>query len=204
MTTPILNWAAKSACRGGYSHAGQTCISVQRIYVQKQVFQTFLVRFQQLVAALKVGDPLDENTDLGPMIDQGALEKTEQMVQEAIKGGAKLIAGGKKQPKNLLEPIILGNTKPDMRVIKEEIFGPVVAVMEYDHIDEAIAQVNASRYGLQAGVFTRNIDVAFKAARSIDVGGVMINDSSTFRADNMPYGGQRIWSWAGRGQICSS
>ncbi len=186
-----LQLAAKAACRGGYAHAGQTCISVQRIYVQKNIYDRFLDIFKAMVMALKVGDPLDDTTDLGPLIDASAVEKTERMVEEAINGGAKMLVGGKKRPKNLVEPIILTDTNESMAVINQEIFGPVTAVMPYDTIDDAIEAVNDSRFGLQAGVFTKDLEVAFKAARGIDAGGVMINDAPTFRADHMPYGGRK-------------
>lgn len=185
-----LTAAAKAACRGGYANAGQVCISVQRVYVQEKVYDEFLKIFTNLVKELKVGDPLDEQTDVGPLIDSGAVVKTMQRIESAIAGGAKSLIDGKTHLKNLVEPIILINTKPDMSVVCEEIFGPVVSVMKYSHIDEAIAAINNTRYGLHVGVFTKDLETAFKAARKIDVGGVMINDSPNFRADHMPYGGR--------------
>lgn len=186
-----LDAAARAACRGGYAHAGQVCISVQRVYVQSKVYDEFLKKFQGLVEALKVGDPLEDATDVGPLIDDAAVEKTVEWVDEAVKQGAKVLAGGKKHPKRLVDPVILVDTKAEMRVVCQEVFGPVVSVMKYDKIDDAIAAMNDSRFGLQAGVFTRNIDVAFKAARQIDAGGVLVNDAPTFRADHMPYGGRK-------------
>ena len=186
-----LELAAKAACRGGYAHAGQTCISVQRVYVQKNVYDKFLTIYKDMVAALKVGDPLDDSTDVGPMIDAGAVEKTEQMVDEAIKAGAKMLVGKKAHNKNCVDPVILTDTDNSMSVVCQEVFGPVTAVMKYDTIDEAIKAVNDTRFGLQAGVFTKNLEVAFKAARGIDVGGVMVNDAPTFRSDHMPYGGRK-------------
>jgi acyl-CoA reductase-like NAD-dependent aldehyde dehydrogenase len=186
-----IDLAAKAATRGGYGHAGQTCISVQRVYVQKNVYDKFVKTYKDMVAGLKVGDPLDDATDVGPMIDSGAVAKTEQMVEEAVKGGAKILIGSNAHNKNLLDPVILTDTDHSMTVVNQEVFGPVTAVMKYDTIDDAIKAVNDTRYGLQAGVFTKNLEVAFKAARGIDVGGVMINDAPTFRSDHMPYGGRK-------------
>jgi acyl-CoA reductase-like NAD-dependent aldehyde dehydrogenase len=186
-----LEAAAKAACRGGYVNAGQTCISVQRIYVQNKVYDQFLQRFVELVKGLKTGDPLDESTDVGPLIDKGSAEKTVEWIEEATKGGAKVLTGGKLGKNNVVEPTVLSETKADMKVVCQEVFAPVVAVMRYNEIDEALEAMNDTRYGLQAGVFTTNIEVAFKAARRIDVGGVMVNDAPTFRADHMPYGGRK-------------
>jgi acyl-CoA reductase-like NAD-dependent aldehyde dehydrogenase len=186
-----LTLAAKAAARGGYVNAGQTCISVQRVYVQESAYDKFLTTFVDLVKNLRCGDPLDESVDVGPMIDTGSVDKTVEWIDEAVKGGAKLLAGGKKQGNNVLEPTVLSETAPNLSVVCQEVFGPVVAVMKYKDIDEAIKLMNDSRYGLQAGVFTQNLEVAFKAARQIDAGGVMVNDAPTFRADHMPYGGRK-------------
>ena len=126
-----------------------------------------------------------------PDRDQGSVDKTLSMVDEAVKEGATLVSGGKSSGKNIVAPIILTETVPKMAVVCQEVFGPVVAVMKYDTVDDAITQMNDSVYGLQAGVFTSNVDVAFKLARGIDAGGVMVNDAPTFRADHMPYGGRK-------------
>jgi acyl-CoA reductase-like NAD-dependent aldehyde dehydrogenase len=186
-----LTAAARAACRGGYAHSGQTCISVQRVYVQEKVYDKFCSLFVDMVKALKPGDPLEESTDVGPLIDAGSCEKTVDWIEQAVKKGAKLLAGGKAHPKNIVEPTVLADTKADMLVVCQEVFGPIVSVMKYDTLDNAIAAMNDSRYGLQAGVFTTNVEVAFKAARKIDAGGVMVNDAPTFRADHMPYGGRK-------------
>jgi acyl-CoA reductase-like NAD-dependent aldehyde dehydrogenase len=186
-----LEKAAQAACRGGYVNAGQTCISVQRVYVQESVYDNFLQKFTQLVKQLKTGDPLNDSVEVGPMIDKTSLEKTMLWINEATKTGAKLIVGGKQLEHNILEPAILVDTKDDMLVVCQEVFAPLVSVMKYKTIDEAIEAMNNSRYGLQAGVFTQNLEIAFKAARNIDAGGVMVNDASTFRADHMPYGGRK-------------
>jgi acyl-CoA reductase-like NAD-dependent aldehyde dehydrogenase len=186
-----LDAAVKGITRGGYSNAGQSCISVQRVYVQEKVYDKFLKDFTAAVKALKVGDPLDDSTDVGPVIDEPSAVKTVEWVKLAEKSGAKVQTGGKIINKNLMEPTVISDTKPEMNVVCQEIFGPVVTVMKYATIDEAIAAVNDSRYGLQSAVFTKNIDIAFKAARQIDAGGVIVNDPSTFRADHMPYGGRK-------------
>jgi acyl-CoA reductase-like NAD-dependent aldehyde dehydrogenase len=186
-----LEAAAQAACRGGYAHAGQVCISVQRVYVQEKVYDQFLKLFTEKVKALKVGNPLDEATDVGPLIDEGSVKQTIEWVDIAVKDGAKVVSGGKNLNNNCVEPVILVDTKPDMKVVCQEVFGPIVSVMKYDTIDNAIKAMNDGRFGLQAGVFTQDINVAFKAARSIDVGGVMVNDAPMFRADHMPYGGRK-------------
>jgi acyl-CoA reductase-like NAD-dependent aldehyde dehydrogenase len=186
-----LELAARAACRGGYGHSGQTCISVQRIYVQAKVYEQFLKIYKPMVAALKVGDPLDEATDMGPMIDTDAVENTRQMVNEALSGGAQMVHGGTYEAKNCVAPIILTGTTHDMTVVYKEVFGPVTAVMKYDTIDDAINAVNDSRYGIQAGIFTKDLETAFFAGRNMDVGGVIVNDAPTFRADHMPYGGRK-------------
>jgi glyceraldehyde-3-phosphate dehydrogenase (NADP+) len=186
-----LSAAAKAACRGGYVNAGQTCISVQRVYIHESVYDKFVSLFVDQVKSLKTGDPMDDTTDIGPLIDKGAAEKTVEWIESAVKGGAKVLTGGKALNNNVVEPTVLADTKADMLVVCQEVFGPIVSVMKYKELDDALAAMNAGRYGLQAGVFTTNIEVAFKAARVIDVGGVMVNDAPTFRADHMPYGGRK-------------
>lgn len=186
-----LEAAVKASCRGGYAHAGQICISVQRVYVHEKIYDDFVAKFAEMVKALKVGDPMDEGTEVGPLIDEGSVDKTMEWVDEAVKSGARLMAGGKKRGNNILEPVLLADTDPKMSVVCQEVFGPVVSLMKYDTIDNAIKAMNDSVYGLQAGVFTANVDVAFKLARGIDAGGVIVNDAPTFRADHMPYGGRK-------------
>lgn len=186
-----LETAARAACRGGYVNAGQTCISVQRVYVQEKVYERFTAMFVEMVKALKTGDPIDDTTDVGPLIDKGSAEKTVEWIEAAVKEGAKVLTGGKALKNNIVEPTVLSETKPEMLVVCQEVFAPIVSVMRYTNLDDALAAMNEGRYGLQAGVFTQNIEVAFKAARVIDAGGVMINDAPTFRADHMPYGGRK-------------
>ena len=186
-----LTAAAKAATRGGYVNAGQTCISVQRVYIHESVYDKFVPMFVDMVKALKTGDPMDDTTDVGPLIDKGSAEKTVEWVEAAVKAGAKVLTGGKALKNNVVEPTVLADTKADMLVVCQEVFGPIVSLMKYRELDEALSAMNEGRFGLQAGIFTSNIDVAFKAARVIDAGGVMINDAPTFRADHMPYGGRK-------------
>ena len=188
-----IDFAAKRCVVGAFSYAGQVCISVQRIYVQEKVFDEFTEKFVKGASALVPGDPLDEGTTLAPLIDEGALEKTSERVEEAIARGAKLLAGGKKVGGKgdppFFSPTVLTNTKPQMKVSCEEVFAPVVVVEPYDRFEDAVALVNASDFGLQAGVFTRDIKNIFYAYENIEAGGVVAGDVPTFRTDNMPYGG---------------
>jgi glyceraldehyde-3-phosphate dehydrogenase (NADP+) len=183
-----LDHAAARCTTGGFGYAGQSCISVQRILVQRRAYQPFLDRFLPRVRALRVGDPLDEKTDLGSMIDQAAAERAETWVQDAVKRGATLAAGGNRRGA-VLEPTVLLDTAPDMMVNCEEVFAPVVTVRPYDGFDQALATVNDSPYGLQAGVFTRDVRTAWRAFEALEVGGIALNDISGFRVDHAPYGG---------------
>jgi glyceraldehyde-3-phosphate dehydrogenase (NADP+) len=183
-----LDHAAARCATGGFAYAGQSCISVQRILVQRRAYHGFLERFVPRVRALTVGDPLDEKTDLGSMIDQAAAERAEGWIQDAVKRGATLATGGMRRGA-VLEPTVLLETTADMMVNCEEVFAPVVTVRPYDDLDQAVATVNDSPYGLQAGVFTRDIRSAWRAFESLDVGGVALNDISGFRVDHAPYGG---------------
>jgi len=183
-----LDWAAKRCVQGGFAYAGQTCISVQRIYVHEAVYEPFLERVLEGVRNLIVGDPRDERTDVGPMISVSAAERAETWIREAVQSGAKVLIGGERSGAFLM-PTVLTDVTPEMKVSCEEVFAPVVIVSRYADFDEAIGQVNASRYGLQAGVFTRDVNRIFHAYQAIDVGGLIINDVPTYRADHMPYGG---------------
>jgi acyl-CoA reductase-like NAD-dependent aldehyde dehydrogenase len=185
-----LDHAAQRVAVGGSYQAGQSCISVQRVFVQSEVHEDFLRRLVKQVESLKVGDPLDPNVDVGPVIDEDNARRIEEWVDEAVRGGARVLAGGRREG-SLYHPTVLVDTKPDMKVCREEIFGPVVTVEPYQTFEEAIAMVNDSPYGLQAGVFTQGIDRAMLAHREIEVGGVIVNDTSAFRADQMPYGGAK-------------
>jgi acyl-CoA reductase-like NAD-dependent aldehyde dehydrogenase len=180
--------AAAKCVQGGFSYAGQSCISVQRIFVHRSVERQFTERLVAGARRLKVGDPLDETTDIGPMIDENAAQRAEQWIEEAVAGGAKLLCGGKRDG-TLLEPAVLTHTKPQMSVNCQEVFAPVVVVEPYDDFDEAMRRVNDSDYGLQAGIFTSDARLLFRAFEQLDVGGVIANDMSSFRIDHMPYGG---------------
>ena len=180
--------AVERCAIGGYGYAGQTCISVQRIYVQESVYQPFLERLLKRVRTLKVGNPRDESTTIGPLIDEGSAKRVESWIQEAVAGGAKLELGGKRRG-NVMEATVLTDVKSEMKVNQEEAFGPLVNVTPYRTFGEAIEALNDSPYGLQAGVFTRDINKAFQAYANIEAGAVLINEIPTFRADQMPYGG---------------
>jgi aldehyde dehydrogenase (NAD+) len=185
-----LDHAAERCAIGGYYQAGQSCIAVQRVLVQSEVYDEFVPRFVKQVESLKVGDPMDESTDVGPLIDAGALDKVASFVEEALADGAEVLSGGvRKDPFYL--PTVLGKVRQDMRVCREEIFGPVTTVSRYETFEQAIDEVNATPYGLQAGVFTRDLERAMLAHRDIRVGGLIVNDVSAFRADQMPYGGTK-------------
>ncbi|MEO5936712.1 MAG: aldehyde dehydrogenase family protein [Terriglobales bacterium] len=180
--------AAARCAAGGFVYAGQSCISVQRIYVQRGIFAQFLDHLVEKVKALKLGDPLDENTDVGPLIRESDAVRVEQWVQEAVAEGAKVLCGGKRDG-SMVEPTVITGTKPGQKVNREEIFGPVVTVEPYDDFDSALNMVNDSRYGLQAGVFTADEARIQQAFAGLEVGGVIVNETPTFRADHMPYGG---------------
>jgi len=186
------DWDAKDAARrcveGGFSYAGQSCISVQRIYVQRSVYQEFLTALVAGVNKLKTGDPLDESTDVGPMISEDAARRAAAWIEEAVAAGATIETGGKRSG-SILEPTVLINTRHEMKVSCEEVFAPVVSVESYDDFGDAIRRVNDSPYGLQAGVFTRDAKLLFTAFEQLEVGGVIAGDVSAFRIDHMPYGG---------------
>ncbi|MBI5237602.1 MAG: aldehyde dehydrogenase family protein [Deltaproteobacteria bacterium] len=186
-----IGLAAKRCTEGAFSFAGQICISVQRIYVEKTAFDEFRDAFLKHVSKIRLGNPLDEDTDVGPMIDEAALQKTEEFVNEAISGGAKLLAGGKRKG-NFFEPTVLTGANPMMKVCSEEVFAPVVTLEPYDGFKDAVKELNCSKYGLQAGVFTSRMGNILLAYETLDVGGVIVNDIPTFRVDNMPYGGVKM------------
>ncbi|MGB7624693.1 MAG: aldehyde dehydrogenase family protein [Terriglobia bacterium] len=183
-----LDFAATRIVTGGFFYAGQSCISVQRIFVQKQVHDNFLDLLLEKTRRLKVGDPLDESTDVGPMIHENEAVRAERWLCEAVEAGASLLCGGGRSG-TLLEPTILLNSKADMKVNCLEIFAPVVTVTPYEAFDEALRAINDSRYGLQAGLFTRDLPSVFHAYEELEVGGVIAGDIPTWRIDHMPYGG---------------
>ena len=185
-----LDHAAERVAFGGYYQAGQSCIAVQRVLIQSEVYEDFVARFVKQVEGLKVGDPMDPSTDVGPLIDQGALDKVASMVDEAKADGAEILTGGERNDP-FYAPTVIANVRRDMKVCREEIFGPVTTVSRYETFEQAIDEVNGTAFGLQAGVFTRDIERAMLAHRDIQVGGVIVNDVSAFRADQMPYGGSK-------------
>lgn len=182
---------ASSVAASGYSFQGQSCISVQRVYVHKDIYETFLGALKGKVEALVVGDPLDEATDVSALIAQTDTARVSEWISQAVKGGARLITGGDTNADGVLRPSVLADTTDDMDVCRKEVFGPLVSVMSYDNFDEALKRANDTAFGLQAAIFTKDISRALKAARVLDFGGVLINETPTYRADNMPYGGLR-------------
>jgi acyl-CoA reductase-like NAD-dependent aldehyde dehydrogenase len=185
-----LDHAAQRVAFGGYYQAGQSCIAVQRIFVHAPAYDDFVTRLVKQVETLKVGDPLDPETEVGPLIDENGLDKVSSMVDEAVSQGAEILVGGKRKDPFYM-PTVLANVRDDMEVCREEIFGPVTTISGYETFEEAIDRVNGTAFGLQAGVFTNDLERAFLAHREVRVGGVILNDVSAFRADQMPYGGSK-------------
>ena len=183
-----LDLALARSVAGGFGYAGQSCISVQRIFVDEVVFPAFLERFAEDAAHLVVGDPLDERTQVGPVIDLADATRIEEWISEAAEGGARIVTGGTRRG-SLVSPTVLTGTVPAMRVCALEAFAPLVVVEPFQEIGEAIAAVDRSEYGLQAGIFTRDLATALAAYEGIEVGAVILNDAPSYRADHMPYGG---------------
>jgi len=176
---------------GSFSNQGQVCISIQRIFVHKSISEEFIAFFIEESKKLKVGNPLDEETDISAMITSNDVTRAKSWIQAAIENGAELVLGGDSD-QQVLNPTILLNAKETDKISCEEIFAPVVHINTFKEFDEAIAKVNDSQFGLQAGVYTKDLNKAFKASKSLHVGGVMINDIPTFRVDHMPYGGVKM------------
>jgi acyl-CoA reductase-like NAD-dependent aldehyde dehydrogenase len=186
-----LDQAAALVAGKSFNNAGQVCISVQRVYVHESVQQAFLDKLTAQTAKLVVGNPFEETTDIGPMISLKEAERVESWIQEAVSQGARIVTGGTREGA-VVVPTILADVNADMKVSCQEVFGPVVSVDTYSGIEEAIAKVNNSSYGLQAGLFTKDLGFAMKAAKEIEVGGLIVNDASAYRADAMPYGGVKM------------
>ncbi|MDQ1480227.1 MAG: hypothetical protein QOI44_1088 [Actinomycetota bacterium] len=186
-----IETVAKKVSVAGFSHAGQSCISTQRIYVHESVREQFLDALVPLVEGLVVGAPLDERTDVSALISSGERDRVQSWVDEAVATGAEILAGGKLREDGMLAPTVLGGVTPDMKVCANEVFGPVVGVATYSSLDDALRLANDSRYGLQAAIFTADLGDALRAARTLDYGGVLVNEVPTFRADQQPYGGNR-------------
>jgi aldehyde dehydrogenase (NAD+) len=185
-----LDHAAARVAVGGYYQAGQSCISVQRVLVQSEVYDDFADRLVKQVESLKVGDPMDPTVDVGPVIQRSEVERIDAWVKEAVAEGAEVLTGGQADGP-FYAPTLISRVSPEMKVCRDEVFGPVVTMSPYETFEEALAAVNDSRYGLQAGVFTNDINRAFEAHRTLEVGGTIVNDTSAFRADQMPYGGSK-------------
>jgi acyl-CoA reductase-like NAD-dependent aldehyde dehydrogenase len=180
--------AAEACVRGGFANTGQSCNSVQRIIVHHSVMPSFSEYVVDLARGLVLGDPMEAVTDVGTLVDEAAAIRIEDWIGEATRRGARLLIGGERTHAQL-SPTVVADAPLDTALVCEEIFGPVVVLLPYDHLDEAIAQANATPYGLQAAVFTESIDVALRAAREIRAGGVLVNRSTNFRLDHLPYGG---------------
>jgi acyl-CoA reductase-like NAD-dependent aldehyde dehydrogenase len=183
-----IELAAALCARNSMRLAGQSCISVQNVYVHRNVFDRFMTRLEGEVRAMKLGDPLDEATDIGTVIDSAAAERIDRAVQGAIGAGALLLTGGKRHGA-VYEPTVLTGVSTTMSVVCEEIFGPVMTVQPYPEIDHVIAEISERRLGLQGGIFTKSLELAIKTAKTMRVGGVIINGTSTFRTDQLAYGG---------------
>jgi acyl-CoA reductase-like NAD-dependent aldehyde dehydrogenase len=183
-----LDWAATRVALFSNYQAGQSCIAVQRVIVEDAVAEEFTGKLLAAVGTLVTGDPADEKTQVGPLVSEDAAVRVESWVNEAVAAGARLLAGGTRDGATIA-PTVLADVPADAKVVREEVFGPVMIIQRVGSVDEAFAAVNDSRYGLQAGVFTGSLDVAFRANRELEVGGVIIGDVPSYRADQMPYGG---------------
>jgi acyl-CoA reductase-like NAD-dependent aldehyde dehydrogenase len=182
--------AAGKVATHAFSYAGQTCVSIQRVYVHRDAVEDFLAELVPKVQALRVGDPADESTDVGPVIDAANRERIGAWIDEAVAGGAEIVTGGGDEA-GLLRPTVLRGVTADMKVCSREVFGPVCSVIPYGSLEEAFELANATDYGLQAAIFTRSLDPAVKAAARLEFGSVMINEAPEWRVDQMPYGGTK-------------
>jgi acyl-CoA reductase-like NAD-dependent aldehyde dehydrogenase len=185
---PDLDDAASRTAHAAFGFAGQSCVSVQRIFVDKNKFQTFLWKFVECAATLVAGNPSNEATEIGPLVRLAEAERVEAWIKEAVDGGARLIAGGKREG-SVITPAILTGTKPGMKIRDEEVFGPVAIVEPYVDFEQALADVNHSRFGLQAGLLTRDVGRILTAYRELEVGALIVGDTPAWRLDPMPYGG---------------
>ncbi|WP_376788452.1 aldehyde dehydrogenase family protein [Thermoflexus sp.] len=195
-TTPVivaedvkdLDWVARRLAVGAFYNSGQVCISVQRIYGVRRIFEPLVETFSRAASEMVVGDPLDERVDVGPLIDEREAMRVEGWIQEALHGGAEAVAGARREGP-IVWPTVLIRVRPEMRVVREEVFGPVASMLDAEDFEEALAAANATEYGLQVAVFTRDINRVLRAIQGLDFGGIIINDTPSYRADHMPYGG---------------
>lgn len=183
-----LDFAVPRIVTGSFSYAGQICISIQRLFIQEKIYDRFMADFLEKTKKLRLGDPLDEATDVGPMIDEDSAKQTEEWIGQAAAAGGRVLCGGTRKG-TMVEPAILENVKPELPISWLEAFAPVVVVYPYKEFGAALEAVNYSIYGLQTGIFTNDINKAFQAYEALEVGGVILNDIPTFRIDHMPYGG---------------
>jgi acyl-CoA reductase-like NAD-dependent aldehyde dehydrogenase len=194
--TANLDYSVERTAMAAFNYAGQVCISAQRVFVHESIAEEWTGKFVERARGLRTGDPLGDETELSVMIDEEAARRAEAWINEAVANGARLLCGGTRQGA-LLSATVLTNVESEMRVCTEEIFAPVATVSTFSDFEAAITEANNTRYGLQAGVFTRNMERAYHSAQKLETGGVMINDAPAFRVDNMPYGGVKL-SGAGR------
>ena len=198
-----LDWAAPRLALGGFLQAGQVCIAVQRIFVHKSVYQRFKTKFLEAVKKLKVGDPMHPKTIVGPCISRDEAKRIAGWISEAESEGARILCGGARRRGNIVRPTVLENVSKKMKVQCQEVFGPVVTLDGYTTFASALKQINDSRYGLQAGVFTHDNRRIEQAFREIEAGGVIVNDFPTFRVDNFPYGGVKDSGLGREGVRCT-
>jgi acyl-CoA reductase-like NAD-dependent aldehyde dehydrogenase len=180
--------AAERVAWGGYIQSGQSCISVQRVYVHADLWDDFVPDVVERVRSLHAGDPLDERTDVGPLIDTAAADRVEEWVGEAVEAGARVLVGGGREG-NLWQPTVLAGVREEMKVACQEVFAPLIGLFRFEDVNAAIRDASASDFGLQAGLFTRDLAVVDAAFERLEVGGLVVNDVPTFRVDHMPYGG---------------
>jgi acyl-CoA reductase-like NAD-dependent aldehyde dehydrogenase len=185
---PNLDDAALRTAHAAFGYAGQSCISIQRVFIERRIFQSFVWKLVEIAAKLVTGDPADEATEIGPLIRAADADRIELWIKEAVEGGAKLVSGGERKGA-IINPAILTATQPGMKIRDEEVFGPVVMVEPYEDFEDALAQVNHSRYGLQAGLLTRDAGRILTAYRELEVGALIVGDTPAWRLDPMPYGG---------------
>ncbi len=193
-----INKAATTLATAGFAYAGQTCITPQRLYVHASIKDKFQEKLVTAMKDLKVGDPNNEETVVGPMITEDDAKRAERWVNEAKQAGASVITGGKRDGV-MFSPTVITDVTKDMRVVCDEVFAPIVSIIPYEELDSCINELNESPYGLQGGIFTQNLDTAFYAAKNVQVGGLMVNDTSQYRVDLMPYGGVKDSGWGKEG-----
>ncbi len=191
-----LENAVPGLIKGGFYHAGQVCVSVQKVFVHKSIINDFTDKFVSGVKKLKIANPLDEDTDVGPIIVKEEIDRVENWVKEAAKSGGKILCGGNRISEKLYEPTVILNPSENAKISTEEIFGPVVCIYDYDTVDEAIERANSLPFAFQSAVYTKNIDTAMKCSQELRASSVMINDHTAFRVDWMPFGG---WDDSGIG-----